>query len=306
MNQRAMIQAEINSILVYAVRWNNVQEGAAARRDLLDSWRQVTEVLLLAAPDDYLTAVGKQQILLQLLQALLNKVTGDSVVLGLSTLVSSAVLLLLTSLRETYEDSTEKKTILGETFVGVLDAELEESSPREIFSSSLQVILKGLVSWISTNGGGSQLIRTNLYAALVAYLRIGKTSTTESSRYLELSERGKLQKVNMEVIQGAGNSLLEILARDACSGHEVRRMLAFAVLEEIVFMDRKCFCTRFLSENGILKHIVESLVKDEQGLVTLLTKADGNIRDLYVYESKIGLLSRVATSQLGAELLLQV
>ena len=35
-------------------------------------------------------------------------------------------------------------------------------------------------------------------------------------------------------------------------------------------------------------------------------KADGNIRDLYVYESKVGLLSRVATSPLGAELLLQV
>ena len=61
---------------------------------------------------------------------------------------------------------------------------------------------------------------------------------------IKVSERGKLQRVNMEVIQGAGTSLLEILARDAVSGHEVRRMLAFAVLEEIVLMDRKCFCTR--------------------------------------------------------------
>ncbi len=66
-------------------------------------------------------------------------VDSGSVVLGLSTLVSSAVLLLLTSLRETYETSPEKKTILGETFVGVLDATLETTASREIFSSSLQV-----------------------------------------------------------------------------------------------------------------------------------------------------------------------
>ena len=65
----------VQSILVYAVRWNSVQESAAARRDLLDSWRQVTEVLLLAAPAEHLPPVSKQQILLQLLQTLLNKVS---------------------------------------------------------------------------------------------------------------------------------------------------------------------------------------------------------------------------------------
>ena len=61
---------------------------------------------------------------------------------------------------------------------------------------------------------------------------------------MEISERGKLQRVNMEVIQSVGTGLLEILARDAVSGHEVRRMLAFAVLDELVFMDRHCYCTR--------------------------------------------------------------
>ena len=71
-------------------------------------------------------------------------------VLGLSTLVSSAVLLLLTSLRDTYNASPEKKSVLGETYVGMLDAtSIEESGPKEIFSSSLQVILKGWRFWIT-------------------------------------------------------------------------------------------------------------------------------------------------------------
>lgn len=305
MNQRAMIQSEIQSILVYAVRWNSVQEGAAARRELLDSWRQVTEVLLLAAPTEHLPPVSKQQILLQLLQTLLNKVSVDEAVPGLAVLVSSAVLLLLTSLRETYDASPDKKTVLGETFVGILDTSIIENSSSEVFSASLQVILKGLVSWITTAGSGSQMIRTNLYAALVAFLRIGKSSKTESVRSLEISERGKLLRVNMEVIQSFGTGFLEIVSRDAVSGHEVRRMLAFAVLDELIFMDRKGYCTRFLSEHGFIKHIAESLIKDEAGLINLLTQPTGNIRDLYVYESKVGLLSRIATSHLGAELLLQ-
>ena len=74
LNQRAMIQSEIQSILLYAVRWNGVQESAAAKRDILDAWRQVTEVLLISAPPELLPSSSKQQILLQLLQTLLNKV----------------------------------------------------------------------------------------------------------------------------------------------------------------------------------------------------------------------------------------
>ena len=306
MNQRAMIQSEIQSILMYAVRWNSVQEGAASRRDLLDAWRQVTEVLLLAAPAEHLPPVSKQQILLQLLQTLLNKVSTEEAVPGLTILVSSAVLLLLTSLRETYEKTPDKKSVLGSTYVGVLDAAtLEASSSGEIFSSSLQVILKGLIAWITSSGGGSQLIRTNLYAALVAYLRIGKSSTLENKRSLELSEKGKLQKVNMEAIQSVGPGFLEILSRDAVSGHEVRRMLAFAVLDELIFMDRQSYTVRFLAEHGFIKHIIDSLVKEEAGLINLLTKPNGNIRAMYVYEAKVGLLARLATNHLGAELLLQ-
>ena len=86
----------------------------------------------------------------------------------------------------------------------------------------LQVILKGLVTWITNVGSGSQLIRTNLYAALVAYLRIGKTVRAEPGRRAtELSDRGRLARVNMEVVQSVGPGFIEILARDACAGHEV-------------------------------------------------------------------------------------
>jgi nuclear pore complex protein Nup205 len=235
---------------------------------------------------------------------------------GLALLVSSAVLLLMTALRDTYDAVPDKTSLLGDTFVGILDSTTvaQQASQQGTYSAALHVILKGLVTWILNVGSGSQLIRTNVYSALLAYLRIGKNTaaaTASSPLSLELSEAGKLQKTNLEIVlQQGGPALLEILARDASAGHEVRRMLALAVLDQLVVLDHQRTagaCTRFLADQGFLKHLVESLlVDDEPGLIKLVTQQpDANLRDLYIFESKMGLLSRIAARPAGAELLLQ-
>ena len=295
-NQRATVQSEIR-----------VQENAAARRDLLDSWRQVAETLLTLAPAELLPAASKQQILLQLLQTLLNKVAGESLVSGMDSLVSSTVLLLMTALRQTYTAAPDKQDIMGDTFVGLLDTQAAGDSSGQLYSASLQVILKGLIRWTLSAGAGSQVIRTNLYASLLAFLRIGKAEAGDGAagKVLEISERGKLQKANLEVVLSYGTSLLEVLARDATTGHEVRRMLALAVLDELTILDRQAATIRFLANHGFLKHLIETLLADEEGLVELLTKPGSNIRSMYVYESKINLMIRVACNPVGAELLLQ-
>lgn len=72
-----------------------------------------------------------------------------------------------------------------------------------------------------------------------------------------------------------------------------------------VVLDRQAATIRFLANQGFLKHVIESLLSDEGGLTDLLTKPAGNIRYLYVFESKINLMVRVASNPVGAELLLQ-
>ena len=81
--------------------------------------------------------------------------------------------------------------------------------------------------------------------------------------------------------------------------------MAIAVLDELIILDRQAATIRFLSNHGFLKHLIETLASDEEGLIDLLTKPTGNIRCMYVYESKINLLTRVACNPIGAELLLQ-
>ncbi len=268
----------------------------------------------MTAPADQLPAASKQQILLQLLQTLLNKVGGEEdTAPGLAHLLSSAVLLLLTALRQTYDAVPDRAAVMSDTFVGLLDTTAAAVTTQQqqggAFSASLHVILKGLIGWILSKGAGNQVIRTNIYSALLAYLRIGKTAalTAHSSHQLELSEAGKLQKANLDIVLGQGGpALLEIVARDASSGHEVRRMLALALLDELVVLDRLGACTRFLTDQGFLRHLIDSLLVDEAALVDLLTQQPGgNIRDLCVFEAKLGLLARVAARPQGAELLLQ-
>ena len=75
--QKSLIQEEIKAILVYALKWNSTQEENAVKRSLLDSWRQVTEVMLCSVPQDILPDRLRQQLLLDLIQTLLTKVLAE-------------------------------------------------------------------------------------------------------------------------------------------------------------------------------------------------------------------------------------
>ena len=120
----------------------------------------MAETLLSQAPTDLLPPSSKQQILLQLLQTLLTKVSGESLVSGMDSLVSSTVLLLMTSLRSTYTSTPDRQDIMGDTYVGLLDSDPaagSSSAGGQLYSASLQVILKGLISWTLSAGAGSQV-----------------------------------------------------------------------------------------------------------------------------------------------------
>ena len=61
-------------ILKYAVDWNAMQDKMIAKKNLLDAWRQVAEMLLCSIPNDQIQTQQKQRLLLELIQFLLNKV----------------------------------------------------------------------------------------------------------------------------------------------------------------------------------------------------------------------------------------
>jgi nuclear pore complex protein Nup205 len=61
----------------------------------------------------------------------------------------------------------------------------------------------------------------------------------------------------------------------------------------------------FISKRGYLSNLIESLLKNDIKLCRVLDTNPDNLKPLYVYESKMAMLSRVSSSYIGAELLLE-
>lgn len=150
------------------MRLNSAAVETEARKSLLDAWRQITEVIFCCTPTDILGNSARQQILLELLQTLLNKVLADGASNELTSPVSGIVLILLTALRQTYRmaapETPAAKASVDPQYVPVLDATLGSSDSRMwggagaggskhssiVYPTALQVVLRGIVTWISS------------------------------------------------------------------------------------------------------------------------------------------------------------
>lgn len=64
----------MENILQHVVRRNRIRQELYTKQQALEAWRQVTEVLLTACPEDLLTPEDRQTVLFELLQELQQKV----------------------------------------------------------------------------------------------------------------------------------------------------------------------------------------------------------------------------------------
>lgn len=65
------------------------------------------------------------------------------------------------------------------------------------------------------------------------------------------------------------------------------QMLALALLDRIVSVDKQQQWLLYLSNSGYLKVLVDSLVEDDHTLQSLLTPQPPLLKALYTYESKM-------------------
>ena len=123
-----------------------------------------------------------------------------------------------------------------------------------------------MVIFLGTSAA-AQRVRANLYGALLNYLRIGKV--TNPSRN---SDEERLKKANLEVLHGYGDAFLgksisrkkyhcviffvhvlfviDVVCRDAVSGHEIRMMLALSLLDELICLEGRGAWLYYLSKQG--------------------------------------------------------
>nr|XP_054774519.1 nuclear pore complex protein Nup205-like [Lytechinus pictus] len=329
--QRSRVEMEIREILRTAVSRNSVRRSLAAKRHGFDAWRQVLEVLLTSLPQESLALEIRQKVTVDILQELLHKVNQEDSASELTSPVSGAFLLLAMTLRQcSISDNAQSvANLMSSQYVNVLDGSMVQTLDSSVLSGgdtdgrrgggvqipvvSLTGILKELLTFILSTGGAQQRVRTNLYGALLNYLQIPQkpkeiptlqASTAMNSSILE--EYHRVMTANLAVIQEFGEPFCELVSRDACDGHELGRTLALSVVDAINSIDRRGHWLSILISKGYLSHFIEELLRMDQSLQSCLQPNPEPMKALYIYESTLSLLMRVAESANGAQALLQM
>ncbi|KAL1257028.1 hypothetical protein QQF64_012573 [Cirrhinus molitorella] len=303
--QRPLLLEEVNSILQQVVERNRVRRSLSAKRHALQSWRSLVETILTACPSELIPADQRQLIIRDLLLDLHDKVLSEDAAGELMPIVAGAVFTLTAHLSQSVLSEQQGAGLEGGSGSGF----------ASIANSALHLILRKLLDFILCTGGGFQRLRAHLYGSLLYYLQIAQkpeepeTLQTGTSMWERLTAPedcfSKLQRENLAIIESYGTALMEVVCRDACDGHEIGRMLALAVLDRVLSIDRQSQWLVYLCNSGYLRVLVESLRQDDVALQTLLTPQPPLLKPLYIYESKMALLTRVAKTAQGAMELLR-
>ncbi|XP_011495942.1 PREDICTED: nuclear pore complex protein Nup205 [Ceratosolen solmsi marchali] len=302
--QRKLMQQELQSILTYALKRNQTKTLSYATVKFVEGWCQTTEILFSIATNQQLPAAQRQNFLLNLSHDLLQKMTSCEALNEIKTLVSGTVLILLVNLRVSFALQS--------------DDELLPSSPTN--TTMMKIILNHILQWIINSEASSQKVRTHLYGALLYFLCVvGSEKPGESNgmsttfvnqldnsihRTLPMQERSH-RYATIQVINSFGDKLMDIICHSCSSGHDVCKMLGLSCLNKILELDCDNSWIIYLSSQGYLKHMIDSLLESDNLLRCMLQLNPRTLRLLYLYEAKIAMFTRMASTRMGAESLLE-
>lgn len=319
---------EIKSVLQYAQEVNQQKSNSVATAKFLEAWGQVVEIVVSVAPSACISVEQKQTLILEILQVILKKVIPIEMMVEFSNLVSSTVLILLVNLRSCYLQAAQEA---ADDSLMTMNQSAITGKIKSVNSLNLKFILRNIVEWIIVSGAGSQKLRINLYASLLNAMYIIKQNagpdvdltdrqqsrvTSNDSNYVSRLDRSvgvsgtgrerfvAHMSIVAEVFIDFGDKLLDTLCHDSIGGHDVCRMLALACIDIVLSLDTVDFTER-MAKRGYLAMVLDSLHKSDKDLSVILEAQPENLKALYVYESKMAMLGRVAESETGAELLLE-
>lgn len=280
----------------------------------MDAWRQLVQVIFVSLPNDVLSMEDQQTLLIELLETLLNKMLSCETLPEVATLASSAVLILMDALRKTHIKSLQRKKVMSGNDTDRLFVQ------NIIYShtSSLKFMLHSILQWIIISGVSSQKLRVNLYGSLLSYLHLisigyeDRQVPQQSSFYVSRLDNPETLEINDEriliagdVLSSFGDKLIEVLCHDCIGGHDICKMLAMASINRFIALNAQINWIQFISAKGFLKHMIDSLLNSDNDLKNVLETIPDTFRSIYLYETKMSLMARIASTRVGAEILLE-
>lgn len=314
--QRQAILEEIQKVLTHAVSLNQMKRTRHSMVSFVSGWSELVEILVTCLPIEILSLKEQQVVDVQLLDALLNKAIKIELQPQIASTLSTTTMMLLANLRHCYERESQ--------YLRFLDRSLQNKkatpSVLEANEKLIKAILKNLVDWLMLTPVTLQTVRVNLYAALIYVLHLVSfnnkstkddlifestyVSRLDSSKVVEVDSKTLMEAVS-EVLAFFGEKFVESVAQDCIGSHNVCKLLAMATFSLLVEINGMINWIIFVSGKGYLKHIIESVFKTDEDLITFLDPSEQDARSFFLFESKMALLSRIASERVGAELLLE-
>eukprot|EP00761_Pharyngomonas_kirbyi_P010103 gb/GECH01010121.1/.p1 GENE.gb/GECH01010121.1/~~gb/GECH01010121.1/.p1 ORF type:complete len:1939 (+),score=446.01 gb/GECH01010121.1/:1-5817(+) len=292
------LQDEIRNTLERSIQWNKFYQKYAAIRNAFEGWKQVVEITI-SQCYEMLDVDTRERILYDIMTSLLLKLASGALSKQLENSISQLILRLMTKLREQRLPMETKDRSMG--------ARLPLEQCTTLLRSIVRCILRDNTS-ISTRG--------NLYATLLNYLQytrklpvlspqlVGDMASDAKLNYRAYLTAGdaqdELARENEKLLHLSGSKLIDKISKDAVAGSNVWLAVSFATLDILFSYDQDNQLLSYIRDNGVLQQFLNSLQNQEPKLRALLNTDTVNLNDLYIYESKMSFLEKIASSPAGA------
>ncbi|KAI0324921.1 hypothetical protein GY45DRAFT_1331027 [Cubamyces sp. BRFM 1775] len=325
------LESETSYILESCAIENHRRKIRYAAATGYEAWRRLLDMALMKC-FDRLPFDRRENMLFDLLHVLPNSLRSSNIQESTAVLLAETIVSTITKLREDRRHQVLLQSAGGDAEAGTLPAE------------RLNVLLRSILDCIMDNNR-LELVRGNLYAALVNYLHLvlhdegsegaageesfpsltSSLSVAASRDDLVFSDSMSLVSVSNQLgrqpAQSAGliatsisilkpsmERLVAIVSRDAIDGTEVWKTVAFMLLDSLVRLSRwekHSSSLAALARQGFLGGFVRGLKESDLLLQAVLKPDPDDLNPLYVYEAKMSLLIRMAQTRQGAERLLE-
>ncbi|KAI6657885.1 hypothetical protein LOD99_15603 [Oopsacas minuta] len=290
LSQRQNVLDEMRLILSFALEQNQAREQTEVKKSLFESWHQMTDTMLLSCQEELLPKEIKFPLLLELATIILEKALSRNIIIEVIPALSSSLLTIFSHLAYLHKQN-----------------DIDPSKSVHLDTPLMKPLLTSILDLLSYIDKSVQSTRINLYGVLLYYFQMCRRQVDEGESqdiYMRESRITTLESMTMSLFNSYGDSLIEIVCRDAFDSTNIIQNLSFSLLEQIILFDGDVHWLKTINILGYLRYIVDSIWKQDNQLVTCVRHGRTTL-ELYFYEAKISFLTRVAMCIKGPELLSQ-
>lgn len=323
--QQEHVKAETYAILQNLVIENNRREIQHARFHSLRAWRNLLDITITRA-FDLLPSSGSDSLLLDLLSSVLPPIAAEDADLAVQEIFAGAAVTLMAQLRQQGISQTDSTATPSQVFAPERLIPILQSLLQAIIQPGLNPVVRGnlyavLLQYIQHSASAPSAAKTatgafpSLDAQEDADASLGDdtfsvTSTLATDGGRRSGHRNALQKSNIAAVRSCLDKLLSVVCLDASAGHEVWQTVSFTMLDAIASVvghgQAGSKLVTALAKQGYLQNFVSSIKESEGELLETLVPDPESLNALYAYEAKMSFLTRIASTQEGAERLLDL